>query len=171
MPRSQEDPINCLYLTHSWTQLKLYYLVGKSWIKWHNSHLLLFLGHLAPKEHYICNLWSPACSRTCVDQAWSPEVEENPRALDSHPLSSGWRWTTSPGSCWAVITSNSKQWTSSSPVGGVYCYFRADVASMTTRQELAMLPLYNVSSAALYWTVQPSCCQSCEARAVRRFLP
>ena len=52
-------------------------------------------------------------------------------------------------------------------VGGVYCYFRGDVASMTTSQELAMLPLYDVSSAALYWTVQPSCCHSYETTAVR----
>ena len=42
---------------------------------------------------------------------------------------------------------------------------------MTIRQELAMLPLYDVSSAALYWTVQLSCCHSYEATAVRRFLP
>ena len=33
---------------------------------------------------------------------------------------------------------------------------------MTTSQELVMLPLYDVSSAALYWTVQPSCCHSYE---------
>ena len=42
---------------------------------------------------------------------------------------------------------------------------------MTIRQELAMLPLYDVSSAALYWTVQLSCSHSYEATAVRRFLP
>ena len=53
----------------------------------------------------------------------------------------------------------------------LYCYFRGDVASMTIRQELAMLPLYDVSSAALYLTVQLSCCHSYEATAVRRFLP
>ena len=48
----------------------------------------------------------------------------------------------------------------------LYCYFRGDVPSMTTRQELAMLSLYDVSSTALYWTVQPSCYQNCEATAV-----
>ena len=38
-------------------------------------------------------------------------------------------------------------------------------------QELALLSLHNVCSAALYWTVQPSCCHSYEATVVRQFLP
>ena len=42
-----------------------------------------------------------------------------------------------------------QQWTSSSPVEGVYCYFQGYVANMTISQELALLPLYNVCSAAL----------------------
>ena len=53
----------------------------------------------------------------------------------------------------------------------VYCYLLGDVGSMTIRQELAMLPLCDVCSAALYWAVQPSCYQSCEATAVQQILP